>query len=72
MRFSGQRETIFRGLARMMEEKRPEGLPVPVATPRLIKDPIGLAFTPVPNRASRRRPARRFKMPAFEKSWSIA
>lgn len=73
MRFSEQRETIYKGLARILEEKRPEDLPVPVATPRLIADPPALAFTPAPNRAARRayqdRTDRGFKPPAFEKPW---
>ncbi len=71
MRFKEQRETLYRGFARLLEERRPDDLPVPVATPRLIRDPQGLAFTPASNRASRRRnlPVTRFKMPAYVKTW---
>lgn len=81
MRFSEQRETIYKGLARIIDEQRAAGkltdLPVPVATPRYIADPPALAFKPAQTRADRRarmRDIRRlsgagFKMPAFEKPW---
>lgn len=55
MRFSDQRETIYKGLARMIDEKRPEDMPLPYATPRFLADPPALAFSPVANRASRRK-----------------
>lgn len=76
MTYAEQRETMYKGFARYLEEQRGAGklddLPLPVATPRLIADPPSLAFTPMPNRASRRmtRTVRRFKFPAFEKTWS--
>lgn len=73
MKYSDHRETIFKGLARLLEEKRTPDTPLPVATPRLIADPKHLAFRPATNRALRRRVRRvRFKMPAFEKPWSAA
>lgn len=75
MRFAEQRETIYKGLHRLIEEQRAAGkledYPVPVATPRIIKDPPSLAFVPVLNRASRRvsRSVRRHKPPAYTKTW---
>lgn len=64
MRFSEQRKTFFKGML------IPDNL---VATPRIIADPVELAFVPVANRASRRKGKRgrvgRPTLNGFEKHW---